>query len=240
MYYTATRGQALFSVVHNPPESFWSVHFSPALYLLTPFYWLYQDARTLLVLQSFLLGAGAVVVYALAVRTLRPLLAITLSVSYLLYAALHGINTFDFHEVAFAPLLLLLTLYCLETERFPLFWLFLVLSSPGQRRHPLTGAAIGLYILAKGRYRLGFAVLGVCTLYFFAVVEVLIPYFGNGNYNLIAGRFGDVVASGSEGIAGVVKTGISNPLYLLVYIVSNPNKLPTCFNSSFRYSSYPF
>ena len=229
MYYTATQGQALFSVVHNPPESFWSVHFSPALYLFTPFYWLYPDARTLLVLQSFLLGAGAVVVYALAVRRLGPPLAVMLSVSYLLYAALHGVNTFDFHEVALAPLLLLLTLYCLETERFPLFWLFLVLSLLVKEDIPLTGAAIGLYILAKGRYRLGFAVLGVCTLYFFAVVEVLIPYFGNGNYNLIAGRFGDVVASGSEGIAGVVKTGISNPLYLLVYIVSNPNKLAYVF-----------
>ena len=225
MYYTAQRGEMLFSVVHNPPESFWSVHFSPALYLLTPIYALYQDARTLLVLQSVLLGAGAVVVYVLAVRMTGALLAVTLSVSYLLYAALHGVNTFEFHEVALAPLLLLSTLYCLETGRLRLFWLFLVLSLLVKEDIPLTGAAIGLYILATGRYKLGLAVTGVCAAAFFAIVEVLIPYFGNGNYNLIAGRFGDMVAPGSEGIAGVVQTGLTNPLYVLVYILSNPHKL---------------
>ena len=226
MYYSAQQGKMLFTVVHNPPESFWSVHFSPALYLLTPFYALYQDARTLLVLQSFLLGAGAVVVYALARHlTERSLLAGALSVSYLLYAALHGVNTFDFHEVALAPLLLLLTLYCLETNRLPLFWVFLVLSLLIKEDIPLTGAAIGLYILAKGQTRLGLMVTGVCTLYFFTAIEVLIPYFGSGNYNLISGRFADVVAPGSEGIVGVVKTGLTNPLYLLFYIVSNSNKL---------------
>ena len=226
MYYTAQRGEMLFTVVHNPPESFWSVHFSPALYLLTPFYALYQDARTLLVLQSFLLGAGAVVLYLLTLHlTKRTLLAVALSVSYLLFAALHGVNTFHFHEVALAPLFLLLTLYCLETNRLPLFWLFLVLSILIKEDIPLTGAAIGLYILARGRYPLGLAVIAVCTAAFFVIVEALIPHFGSGNYNLIAGRFGDVVAPGSEGIVGVVKTGLSNPLYVLVYILSNSNKL---------------
>ncbi len=226
MYHATQQGKMLFTIVHNPPENFWSVHFSPALYLLTPFYALYQDAKTLLVLQSFLLGAGALVVYALTRHlTKRSLLAGALSVSYLLYAALHGVNTFDFHEVALAPLFLLLTLYCLETNRLPLFWVFLVLSLLIKEDIPLTGAAIGLYILAKGRTRLGLAVTGVCTLYFFTVIEVLIPYFGSGNYNLIAGRFGDVVAPGSEGIVGVVETGLTNPLYLLFYIVSNADKL---------------
>ncbi len=226
MYHTVQSGKMLFTVVHDPPESFWSVHFSPALYLLTPFYALYQDARTLLVLQSFLLGAGAVVLYALTLHlTGRALLAGALSVSYLLSAALHGVNTFHFHEVALAPLFLLLTLYCLETERLPLFWLFLALSLLIKEDIPLTGAALGLYLLARGRYKLGLAVTVTCTVAFFAIVEVLIPHFGSGNYNLIAGRFGEVVAPGSEGIIGVVKTGLTNPLYVLIYILSNPHKL---------------
>ena len=226
MYYAAQRGEMLFTVVHNPPESFWSVHFSPALYVLTPFYALYQDARTLLVLQSFLLGAGAVVLYLLTLHlTKRTLLAVALSVSYLLFAALHGVNTFHFHEVALAPLFLLLTLLCLETNRLPLFWSFLALSILIKEDVPLTGVAIGLYILAQRRYRLGLAVTVVCTAAFFVIVEVLIPHFGSGDYNLIAGRFGDVVAPGSEGISGVIKTGLTNPVYLLVYILSNPHKL---------------
>ena len=226
MYYAAQRGEMLFTVVHNPPESFWSVHFSPALYLLTPFYALYQDARTLLVLQSVLLGSGAVVLYLLTLHlTRRTLLALTLSVSYLLFAALHGVNTFHFHEVALAPLFLLLTLLFLETNRLPFFWLFLVLSLLIKEDVPLTGAAIGLYILAQKRYMLGFAVTAVCTAAFFVIVEVLIPHFGSGDYNLIAGRFGDVVAPGSEGLVGVALTGLTNPLYVLTYILGNPHKL---------------
>ena len=226
MYYAAQQGKMLFTVVHNPPESFWSVHFSPALYLLTPFYALYQDARTLLVLQSFLLGAGAVVLYLLTLHlTERTLLPAALSVSYLLSAALHGVNTFHFHEVALAPLFLLLTLHCLETNRLPLFWSFLVLSVLIKEDIPLTGVAIGLYLLAQRRYKLGLAVTAACTVAFFVIVEVLIPAFGSGDYNLIAGRFGDVVAPGSQGLAGVVETGLTNPVYVLVYILSNSHKL---------------
>ncbi len=226
MYYATNQGKMLFTVVQNPPSSFWGVHFSPVLYLLTPFYALYQDARTLLVAQSALLGAGAVVLYALTLHlTKRTLLALALSVSYLLYSALHGVNSFDFHEVAFAPLLLLLTLYCLEKDRLPLFWLFLTLSLLIKEDVALTGAAIGLYILARGRLVLGLMVTGLCTAFFFTVVQVLIPYFGNGSYNLIEGRFGEVVAPGSQGLVGVIQTGLSNPLYLLFYVVSNPAKL---------------
>lgn len=225
MYHAVHQGKMLFTVVHNPPESFWGVHFSPALYLLAPLYALYEDARTLLVAQSFLLGAGAVTLYAFAARKVHPLSASVLSVSYLLYAALHGVNTFGFHAVALAPLLLLLTLFYLERDNLALFWLFLALSLLIKEDLALTGAAIGLYLLAKGRFALGLGVTGVCALTFFAVIKMIIPHFSEGDYSLIEGRFGDVIAPSSQGLVGVVETGLSNPLYLLTYIVSNPNKL---------------
>jgi len=75
-------------------------HFSPIFYLVVPFYALYPDAKTLLVLQSLALGIGAIPVYLLArSKTGSAPLAVVLSIVYLLYPALHGVNTFDFHQI---------------------------------------------------------------------------------------------------------------------------------------------
>ena len=92
-------------------------HVSPIFYLLAPLYALRQDARTLLVLQSLFLARGPALVYAGARKTGSEALGVALALSYLLHPALHGANTFDFHQIVIAVPLLLLSLYFLEIGR---------------------------------------------------------------------------------------------------------------------------
>ncbi len=97
--------------------SFFGVHFSPILFLLVPFYYLYQSPVTLLVLQSLILGLSAYPIYLIARTRLPEETAATLAAVYLLNPALHGVNSYDFHVQSMLPLILnYLILYSLRWD----------------------------------------------------------------------------------------------------------------------------
>lgn len=85
----------------GPTGYFFSVHFSPILFLLLPIYAVHQATETLLVFQSFVLALGAYPLYLLARKELKSEVAgIVFAVAYLLYPPLQGVNWFDFHPQA--------------------------------------------------------------------------------------------------------------------------------------------
>jgi uncharacterized membrane protein len=226
--------QVVYNVLHSgylrstqhgaDPINYLREHFSPILYLLAPIYALYQDARTLLVLQSILLGLGAIPVYLLAQRkTANTSLALAFSASFLLLPALHGVNTFDFHQIVPATVLILFCLYFLETGRTVPFLIALGLALLTKEEVALTAAAIGLYVfLAKRRYGLGAAIMALSLIYFVAVVGFIMPALGGAAQ---VNRFSGIMAPGSTGLAGVFKTLLTNPWYVVPFIVTNPAKL---------------
>ena len=208
-------------------------HFSPIFYLLAPLYAIHQDARTLLVLQSLALGLGAIPVFLLAHdKTKSPGLGLALAISYLLYPALHGVNTFDFHQIALVVPLLLFSLYFLESgepstgRRGKKDWAFLVtlaLALMVKEEVALTIAAIGLYVLfLKKRRRLGAVLVGVGLAYFLVVTQVVMPALGGTPQ---VNRFAGMIAPGSEGLPGVIKTLATNPFFTLYFIFSNPERM---------------
>ena len=83
-------------------------HFSPVLALLGPAWAAWPDPRVLLVVQALLLALAVGILTAAAARRLRgPLLALYVVVVLLGYGLLAAL-TFDFHEVAFAPVFVVL------------------------------------------------------------------------------------------------------------------------------------
>ncbi len=199
-------------------------HFAPIFYLLTPLSLLFRDARALLVVQTLLLASAAAPVYLLARSKLAsPVLAVALSAAYLLFPALHGVNTFDFHEIALVVPLLLWSLYCLETGRFRLFGLFLALALATKEEVALTGVAIGMYIvLARREPRRGALVMGLSAAYFVLVTALLMPALGGG---ADVGRFEGLAVDGFGGFAGVLMTLFTNPVYTFSYVFLDPDKL---------------
>jgi uncharacterized membrane protein len=199
-------------------------HFSPIFYLLAPLYAIHQDARTLLVLQSLALGLGAIPVFLLAHdKTKSPGLGVTLAASYLLYPALHGVNTFDFHQIALVVPLLLFSLYFLESGRDRAFLVTLALALMVKEEVALTVAAIGLYVFfLKERHRLGALLVGVGLAYFLVVTQVVMPSLGGTPQ---VNRFAGMIAPGSEALSGVLKTLATNPFFTAFFIFSNPERM---------------
>jgi uncharacterized membrane protein len=199
-------------------------HFSPIFYLVAPLYAPVQDARTLLVLQTLFLAAGAIPLYLLAQVKLRSTAtALALAAVYLLYPALHGANNFDFHQIALVTPLLLFSLYFLETERIGLFVAFLALSAFTKEEVALTCAAIGLYVwFGKRRPGWGGAIVLASLAYFVMVTQVIMPALGGGAKVF---RFDDMIAPGADGFAGVALTLFTNPFYSFIHAFLEPAKL---------------
>ena len=156
---TVTSGDFFFSTVELPytqtvvPKGTqFAVHFSPFLFLLLPFYALYQSPITLFVIKSVAIAVGAIPVYLLSKKELgSSILGLAFSTAYLLLPALHGINWYDFQPHAFLPTFLLFTLLYMERKqtKFALFFLTLALSTI--EIAPFLGIGIGLSSLVLNR-----------------------------------------------------------------------------------------
>ncbi|MEJ5198270.1 MAG: DUF2079 domain-containing protein, partial [Anaerolineae bacterium] len=227
--------QALYNILHSGymrttlygpyAIDYLGDHFSPILFLLAPIYALFQDARTLLVAQSVFLAAGAVPLYLLGrAKTRSALLGLALALGYLLYPALHGVNLRDFHQIALICAPLLAAFYFLERGRDVPFLIALGLALLVKEEAALTVAAVGAYLLVgKRRYRLGAGVLVAGLAYFAFAVGWAMPHLGGKPQ--IDTRFGGYIAPGWNGAAGVAWTLLTNPLFTVIWILGNPQKL---------------
>jgi len=136
----------------NLSGSYFGLHFSPIMFLLLPIYATYPAPETLLVFQSFILGLGALPLYWFARDSLHnKLIAVAFSLSYLLYAPLHGANWFDFHVQSFLPLFFFFAIYFFERENWKRYLIFTVLALAIAESVSIVVVFVGLYGLVKYR-----------------------------------------------------------------------------------------
>ncbi|MGW4691279.1 DUF2079 domain-containing protein [Kitasatospora cineracea] len=163
-------------------------HFSPVLAVLAPLYRLFPDARTLLLAQAALLALSALPVARLAGDRLGPVRGAAVGCGYGLSWGLWSAVGFDFHEVAFAVPLTAFAVEALARGRWraAVGWalpLLLVKEDQG-----LVVAAVGVYVFARGRRRLGAAtVLAAVGATVLAVGVVIPAYNPGGLYTYAAG-----------------------------------------------------
>ncbi|HOX29808.1 MAG TPA: DUF2079 domain-containing protein [Candidatus Paceibacterota bacterium] len=154
------------SSVRNVPVIF-ADHFDPAIALAAPIYWLFSDARMLLLLQVIILIAPVFVFYAWGRRSdVDPFHLLILSLGYLTAVCVQGVPNFDFHETSFAPLFLVSAFYFLSAKRRYLYYLSLLLLILLKEEFCLLVVAIGLFHVAEKKRRLGIntAAMGLALL----------------------------------------------------------------------------
>jgi uncharacterized membrane protein len=104
------------------------VHFSPILFSLVPFYLISPSSHTLLIAQSVLLALGAVPIYFCGREILGKGAGCIIAFTYLIYPPLHGVNLYDFHEVAFLPVLMGFVLWGYVSGKRNMMLLFALLA----------------------------------------------------------------------------------------------------------------
>ncbi|NVI92152.1 DUF2079 domain-containing protein, partial [Actinomadura sp. BRA 177] len=143
---------AMVKGVHNgfgPDFSVLGDHFSPILALLAPLYWIHDGPESLLVAQAVLFALAIWPIWRFAERRLGPGAAYCAAGAYALSWPIAEALAFDFHEVAFVPLLSALLVERYDAGRrgqaaVAAFALLLVKEDMG-----LLLAGFGLYLLTR-------------------------------------------------------------------------------------------
>jgi uncharacterized membrane protein len=197
--HSVLRGQCLRSSLHLYKSQL-GCHFSPILFLIAPFYLIYNDPRTLIFFQVVPVLSAAFVVYLIAKEKLRnPLLAFCFGTGYLLLPHVHAVAFNEFHAANMIPPFVVLTFYFLMRRNFKAYWLSLLLMISCREELFLTGLAIGIIVFfspwktarerAQNR-RNGLATFFVCFILAIIAVKYIIPFYagnlgkGHPNYPL--------------------------------------------------------
>jgi len=140
-----------------------AIHFELVLFLVSLFYLIVSSPKTLLVLQTLVVAAGAFPAFWLARLRLRnELAAVGIAVLYLLYPALQQAEIFDFHAVTLTCALLLFTLYFMYTRRTVWLFVFAILSMACKEEMPAVIAMFGLWsIVFQQRWRTGLGLVAL-------------------------------------------------------------------------------
>jgi uncharacterized membrane protein len=186
-----------------------ALHFEPILLPLSLSYLVYSDPRTLLVLQTVMVGLGALPVFWLAREKLNSdLAALVFPLAYLLFPALEAANLFDFHTVTLAASFLLYAFYFMQSRRYGLFGLFAILAMSCKEDIPLLVAMMGIYIFVFQKARKA----GVLTFvgsgcWFYVAVFLISPRFSPIGQNVHLERYAYLGQTSQE----MVNTVLTQP-----------------------------
>lgn len=216
-FWNTLRGQVMFNNFENANHL--SVHFSPFLFLLVPLYAIAPGPYPLLILQAVALGSAAFPLYRLVAAQTNRRTAFVASLAYLLMPSLHGLNLFDFHEVAFAVPAFLWTLERIQAGRRSQAAVALAVAASTAESMVIAVAGVGCFLLLnRPSRRFGGMILLASTLYFLLVSSVLMPALGGKIY-----RF-DRYATLGASPAAIVQTIVTRP-QLVWQTVTHPEKL---------------
>lgn len=147
-------------------------HVEPILVLISPIYWLWNDTRAILLLQVLLVAAGALLLYALAMRrfeqflaprartqiwNLEPLhqltrpLALALAVAYLLAPQLQSALLTEFHAAPLAVPLLLWAFWAVDAGRWRQFLVAALLTAAVKEEIALLAAGLGAWAMWRAQ-----------------------------------------------------------------------------------------
>lgn len=155
-----------------------SFHADFILVLLAPIYFLWQDPRTLLIVQTLVVGAGAFFIYLLAQSIIKNKnLSLILCFLYLLNPSLERTVIYDFHGVTLATTFLLGAFYFMYKRKYCWFILLSILAAITKEQIWAIIALFGLYIMIIQKRRFfGSIVFLVSTLITYLLLWKIIPW----------------------------------------------------------------
>jgi len=128
-------------------------HFSPSIFILAPFFWIFPYSETLLVLQACVVAASGFILFLIGRHVLKnSFYAITVMLCYFLFVGLQNAVITDFHEVTIATLFFMLTFLCLVKQKAKLYFLCFLLLLGFKESIFLLGVGVGIAMLFLNRH----------------------------------------------------------------------------------------
>ncbi len=129
-------------------------HLALTLPILSPLFWVWDDARMLLIFQAFWASLSVFPVFLLVRnRGYSSFTALCLSFVYSIFYGIQFMVFFDFHPVALGVGLLAWIAYFLESKRWRLLWISIALLLLTQENMGLALSSLGLIYVFQKKYR---------------------------------------------------------------------------------------
>jgi uncharacterized membrane protein/pimeloyl-ACP methyl ester carboxylesterase len=184
------------------------------LILISPLYLIWSNPEMLLLLQTVVLGLGAIFIYLIAKIIIKNKnVALVFSAIYLLNPSMHFTNLYDFHAVVLGTTLLLGTFYFFLKRNYLFFFLFAVLSGLTKEDIwaiiSLFGLAIMLRTFFENKFRLNLTWKQILEILFgllvflasaftcYLLIWFIIPHFKGGEHFALA-YFSDFGGSATD------------------------------------------
>ncbi|HET7546039.1 MAG TPA: DUF2079 domain-containing protein [Polyangiaceae bacterium] len=219
LIYGGLHGKFLESTVVFPtePGKYLANHAKFGTYLFLPLYALFPKPETLLVLQSFMLGLSALPLYGFARRHVSNVMAAAVALTFLCYYPMHSANFSEFQNVPIATFFLFSLVWAAETRRWLLCGLATAAALLLREDIPIGVAVIGGFLLLSGhRPFQGFVIACSALTYFVYLRFHVMDDAGEWWY---PNMYKELWADGEKGYKSVIKTLITNPLFVLSKLV---------------------
>jgi uncharacterized membrane protein len=193
-------------------------HFTPALLLWLPIYYLFPHPATLTVLQVTFVTAAGLILYALARIYLEPAIAILITLSFYGANAILGPTLANFHDISQIPLFVFSLLLAMEKRWWWLFWLLAILTLAVREDSGITLFGVGVYMVMSRRYpRIGLAVCSLSFLYTIALTNLIMPLFSEDiSKRFMLERFGQYAEGDEASTIDIIWGMVRNPWRLVV------------------------
>jgi uncharacterized membrane protein len=204
-------------------------HFSPALALYAPLFWLWPDIRGLFIAQSLLLGGAGFLIYW-HFRRQVPWLGLIVFAAYLMHPSLHQVNLVEFRRITLAAFATSFAVYHLLRRQYGWMALGLALVLLSKEDLSLLVAAFGVYILLfQKEIKVGFITLAIGIAWFILVPFALLPQIMTHDqvegYQHAATSYGYLGSNLPE----ILNTLTRRPFVMWDYI-GDPRRLQALFN----------
>lgn len=210
------------NIVHDNqiPEVFYrrlGQHFTPALLLWWPIYFIFPTPVTLTVLQVTLVSLAGLVLYRLARDYVEPPIATLLTVSYYGANAILAPTLSNFHDICQLPLFIFSLLLAMERRWWKAFWVLAVLILLVREDAGISLFGVGVYMVLSRRYpRAGLATCILSFGYMVMLTNIIMPLFSEDiSRRFMMERFGQYAEGEEASTLEIIQGILTNPLLLV-------------------------
>lgn len=203
--------------------SHFAVHFSPAVYVFLPLYWLFPSPVTVAVCQTLAIYSGLIpFVLIVKNRKIEPVVTCLLAVVFMANTAFSMGCSYDFHENCLLVPFLMWMIYFYEKKKIIPFFVFALFTLMVKEDAFIYVAVFAAFIIVSDKEWKKGIPLGILAVGYFIFACWYINNYGLG---IMEGRF-DVMISGDDGLFGIVKTVFANLSYTVTQIFSTTENTP--------------
>ncbi len=212
-------GVFMHSTVAFPddPGKYMGAHVKWGGYLFLPLFYFFPRAETLLLIQSTLLGASAIPLFAFARRRISEWAAVGVALAFLCYYPMHSANFYEVKYVPIATFFIIATAWAVDARRWVLFGLSFFAAALMREDVPIGLAVMGAFLLLSGHRPLPGLIMAVVSSVWFVVLRFAVMnsvaewWFPN--------MYKDLWAPGEKGFGSVIKTLVTNPVFVLKHVL---------------------